>query len=29
MGEEGGEAFVNTINTIASGADWDALSPED
>lgn len=29
MGEQGGKAFVDTVNTIASGADWDALSPED
>lgn len=29
MGEQGGDAFVKTINGIASGADWEALAPED
>lgn len=29
MGAEGGQAFVDTINHIASGADWEALAPEE
>ena len=29
LGAEGGQAFIDTINTIASGADWDKLAPED
>lgn len=28
MGEQGGQAFINTLETVASGADWEALSPE-
>ena len=29
MGEEGGEAFLSTLESVASGADWEALAPED
>ncbi len=29
MGQEGGQAFLDTINSIASGADWDALTPDE
>lgn len=29
MGEEGGQAYLDTINGIASGADWDALTPDE
>lgn len=29
MGEQGGQAFVDTINTIASGIDWDTLTLEE
>jgi hypothetical protein len=29
LGAEGGQAFVDTINMVASGADWDKLAPED
>lgn len=28
MGEQGGQAFVQTINTVASGANWDSLPLE-
>lgn len=29
LGAQGGMAYINTINAIASGADWEALSPEE